>query len=346
MGNYFDEPSFEAWGDWQTEGSNKWNVYLSDTIFRTGAKSAALEVDINAGFPLPHDDGIATIYQSIDAPAGTTVPISGYVYPRGMPTPGSDWEFQILRKEGAGPFVLLKKIDLYTLNRNEWNAFNTSYLPQSNVNIIYFRLVTGSSDWVGQADVFVDDVEAFFDDQPDLVAKSTVFDFMNRLKSVILACDPNMGAVFLKKRRWLAVNDLETEATMTISTDGEFDDLSRIGKNVTRMWMMEPNIDVLNLTNGSFEFRNTIRLIAFFQREDQDTQEYALNQAIVALLECLAKRSVHLGDLKTGNQYMGYLDRPPKMITPVRNTVMDESGITGHSAIIDVTFYEEITMED
>lgn len=172
--------------------------------------------------------------------------------------------------------------------------------------------------------------------------KGTIDDFVANLQTVLEGLDPNMGTVFTRGRRWLTSKELEDDATFNISTDGLFDE-SRIGNTVTRFWTMAWQIDLEPLSNGTYEFINSVQVTGFFQREPRDLQEYALNTAINELLTLLASRPVELGVLSTGVGYMGYLTTPPKVIIPVQNAQLDESGIQGHAGVVQVRYHEEVS---
>jgi len=253
----------------------------------------------------------------------------------GMPT--SDVGIRILYNEGNGGEYLVTRASVGA--------------PGSQVK--YLGVITGAasdrllringthaSGFLGLA--FIEDVWVGEDPQEVLMARSTALPFMDRLKTLIEAIDPNIGKIYVTPKRWPTVERLENEGTLRINASGLFDDSLRIGLDVTRFWWMRPRIDCQPLTNGSAEYTTTIELMGFYQHEDGDAQFTALNAAAIEILDALNTKVAELETLNTGDAYLGFLLARPRM-EAVQHAQLESPKVVGNSVQITVSFAEEVS---
>jgi len=188
----------------------------------------------------------------------------------------------------------------------------------------------------------VDDVALGLDEDETLM-RSTCVDFMNRLKMLLEGIDPNFGKVYVTTKRWPTLVALEEGGAFRITSVGALDDADRIGRDVTRFWWMQPQIDVEPLTNGSAEYRSTVLLTGFYQHEDGDGQVAALNQAAIEILDAINTRTTELTTLNTGDGYLGFLGHRPRMVQPVQPGKLEEPGVQGNVVQLQISFAEEVS---
>lgn len=160
---------------------------------------------------------------------------------------------------------------------------------------------------------------------------------------MILALDDNIGQVYITKKKWVTLKEFEDDCTIRIMTAGSFDAADRIGVDVSRFWAMDYIVEVNPLTNKSNEYEVQINIVGFFSREADDTQEETLSNAFIELIDQLTLKDTELTDLNTGSGYMGYLRKPPRMVIPIRDAILDKSGAQGHVGHLQVHFFEEVT---
>jgi len=172
--------------------------------------------------------------------------------------------------------------------------------------------------------------------------RSTAPEFMDRLKVLIEAIDPNIGKVYVTPKRWPTVQRLEDEGTLRIMGAGLLDDAGRIGFDVTRFWWMRPRTESKPLTNGSSEYDTTVELTGFYQHEDGDAQFATLNAAAMEILDALNTKVAELETLNTGDGYLGYLLQRPRM-EPVQHAQLESPKVVGNSVQITVSFAEEVS---
>jgi hypothetical protein len=165
---------------------------------------------------------------------------------------------------------------------------------------------------------------------------------MDKVKTQIGLIDPNIGSVFITNKRWLQIADLKDSATLTIAAGGVIDDIGMVGDAATRFWSIVPQVKSSQLTNKSLEYENILEITGFYQRGEGDTQEDALNNALVQIVGYLSSRQAQFTDLKSGDGYMGYLAQPPFIYLPVRNAILAESTIQGHAGQIQMRYFEEV----
>ena len=77
-------------------------------------------------------------------------------------------------------------------------------------------------------------------DEEAHLMRSTALPFMERLKGLIEAIDPNIGKIYVTPKRWPTIERLEREGTLRIQEAGAMDDVTRVGQDVTRFWWMRP----------------------------------------------------------------------------------------------------------
>jgi hypothetical protein len=178
--------------------------------------------------------------------------------------------------------------------------------------------------------------------QMEEITGADVEAFLAKLKPIIEAVDVNVGKVYTEEKFWQSAKVLEENGVLQLDVPGLFDDPTRLGQNVTRFWLMQPEITTLPLTNGSDEWRARVRLIGFYQWEKGDTQAAALRHAATEILGALSRKTTEFGDLCTGPNYMGYLADRPRWATPVEAGEIKGIGLKGHLVQIDVVFHEEV----
>jgi hypothetical protein len=228
-------------------------------------------------------------------------------------------------------------------NTNVWTLRDVGipFQPEETVTEIIFReRFSGPQIPATGLPFSLDDVSL---QGPPPVGRPSVNDFMDRLKDVLENLDVNIGSVYVTQKRWLSLKGLADGATFTIATAGLWDDATRVGQNVTRFWMMNPQVNAKPLTQGSVEYENTITLTGFYQREESDIQEVALNNAAIEILGKLNERATEITDLNTGTGYMGYLRRVPTMSLAVQNGILNEGAVQGHVVQLSITYYEEVS---
>ena len=198
---------------------------------------------------------------------------------------------------------------------------------------------------VGNVDAaYLDDV-MLARKQEVLEMRSSLPSFLDRLKAVIEAVDPNIGPVFLTKRRWASDGDLKRDGgALKIVAAGLFDDVGRIGKNAARFWMLDPVTEPSPLTNGSTQYRHDVTVTGFFSYVADDSQEEAIRTATLEILDRLNLKTTEQADLNTGDGYMGYLTDRPRMIGPIRDAELQDIHLKGHAVQLVVTYHEEISV--
>lgn len=190
---------------------------------------------------------------------------------------------------------------------------------------------------------FVDDVDVDGDLEV-LMARSTTASFMRKLQALVQSVDPNIGQVFITTKRWASLVNVETDGRIRIAAAGAFDGSSRVGRDVTRFWLMQPSIDTKPLTNGSAEYITRIQLIGFFSFESGDGQETALLQAAIEILDKINTLASELTTLSTGDGYLGYLTERPKMGQIQQGSLEgDGLNVKGHVVNMTVTYSEEVS---
>lgn len=166
---------------------------------------------------------------------------------------------------------------------------------------------------------------------------------MSKLKTLMEGIDDNIGSIFTSQKRWPGLNEVHEAATLKISAAGLMDDASFIGQNVTRFWVMNPQIKTKPCTNGSYEARIVIMMWVFFSRLENDTQEVALQKAIREFIAAASTKTAELTTLNTGSNYMGFLGEYPEISVPIQSAVLDEGGVHGHAAQLKVVYNEEVS---
>jgi hypothetical protein len=167
--------------------------------------------------------------------------------------------------------------------------------------------------------------------------------FLDALKGVVEGIDPNIGSVFTTQKRWPGLNEVKTDAGLLISASGLMDDSSFIGKDLTRFWVMNPQIKTSPLTYGSYEARIVVMIWVFYSRLEDDTQEKALQKAIWEFVDAVSSKTVELTTLNVSAGYMGFLGEYPEITVPIQSAVLDEGGVNGHAAQLKVVYNEEVS---
>ncbi len=264
--------------------------------------------------PLPFIDGFSTLSVEWDSGAGVGYEIVASFAKQDFP---SGWNRIVIDLPvPAGPSVSLR--------------FSLGFLevdPPPGV-------------WMIEGFCQIDAVE--FGDEEAHIMRSSALPFMDRLKGLIEAIDPNIGNVYVTTKRWPTIERLEQDGTLRINAAGILDDVTRVGQDVTRFWWMRPRINCQPLTNGSAEYVTEIEITGFYQHEDGDAQVSALSQAAIEILDALNTKTAELTTLNTGDAYLGYLLNRPTM-DPIQSAQLESPKVVGNSVRITVSFAEEVS---
>ncbi len=174
------------------------------------------------------------------------------------------------------------------------------------------------------------------------MGKSTYKDFLTKMRTVIEGIDPNIGVLFDTPQIWRSDDQIRKAVVFNLNAPNLFDGAERNNKPVTRFWFTDVQIEPLPLTNCSAEYRTTITLTAFYQWEDDNSQEQTLRDATVEILDAFHDRITQNITLNTGEQYLGFLEERPKMLSGVEFAEIGDGKIFGHTARLQVTYFEEI----
>jgi len=167
--------------------------------------------------------------------------------------------------------------------------------------------------------------------------------FMDALKGIMIGVDPNIGSVFTTQKRWVGLNELQTDAGLHISASGLMDSIEFVGKDLTRFWVMNPQVKTSPLTMGSYEAKVIVMVWVFFSRLENDTQEKALQKAIWEIIDAVSARVSELTTLNVSSGYMGFLGDYPEITVPIQSAVLDEGGVNGHAAQLKFVYHEEVS---
>jgi hypothetical protein len=229
---------------------------------------------------------------------------------------------------------------------DQWYEFEVDqWITQNHTETIGYNLIGSNPDPGGlyNAKLYLDDASMEGPEPQELlIMRSTAISFMEKLKALMETLDPNIGSIFVTQKRWPSTTKFGEDAQLKISVAGLFDATEFVGKNVSRFWVMSPFISPTAMTNDSIEYKVAISINVFYSRLEDDTQEEALQKALIEVIGAVGEKNAELVTLNTGSQYMGYLNEMPEMTLPIQGAVLDEGGIHGHAAQLKVTYFEEV----
>lgn len=173
--------------------------------------------------------------------------------------------------------------------------------------------------------------------------KSNYKVFLAGLRTVIEGIDPNIGTLFDTHRIWKSEDELKTDGVIyKIQGPSALETIEKNGKSVTRFWFQEVKIESEALTNCSDEHKTTVLLTGFYAFQDDNSQQEKLRDACIEIIDALSDRNVQINTLNTGDGYLGFLNERPKMVTQVESAEIGNGTVSGHAAVVQVTYFEEI----
>lgn len=172
--------------------------------------------------------------------------------------------------------------------------------------------------------------------------RNTLPAFMGQLAAVIVALDPNIGAVYQVQQRWRTDTEVENAGVVTIVAPSILDESLRASKNALRFWTLSGHSEPRPLTNESSEYRNQVLVTPFYQWEEGSSQETTLLKSCLELLDVLHLRETENVTLNTGPGYLGFLEERPRMQSHVLSAEISDTKIKGHTCPMTVTYFEEI----
>lgn len=173
--------------------------------------------------------------------------------------------------------------------------------------------------------------------------KSNYKTFLAGLRTVIEGIDPNIGTLFDTHRIWKSEDELKTDgAIYNIQGPSALETIEKDGNPVTRFWFAEVKIEPEALTNCSDEYKTTVLLTGFYAFQDDNSQQEKLRDACIEIVDALGDRTVQITTLNTGEGYLGFLTERPKMLTQVEPAEIGNGTVSGHVAVVQVVYFEEI----
>ena len=171
--------------------------------------------------------------------------------------------------------------------------------------------------------------------------------YLDNLKALLEAVDPNVGKVFLAERRWSSADDLVDDgARIEVGAGGLWDTVEELGPAV-RFWILEAWIEPSPLTNCTDEYHAIVNAVGFYGYRENESSAANLRKAAVAIVAQLNLKATELTTLASGMGlgYEGYLEQRARMLSPVRAAQLGGTGHQGHVCQITTGYFEEVARE-